>query len=170
MTSAQQEPIYVFEWDKVPAIATVIGVSGDATIYALIESPGTGRVETGPGTRSYPIAPTTQALIFSAPFSHPYLKSISGLYDLHEQCCHDNPFWCLQPRQSRRPMHAQRPNDRRGTGSDSTVVNSTKKITSTSKSSGGGSSAALLTAGLTGTTITMSSIALGFCIALALLR
>jgi len=57
-----------------------------------------------------------------------------------------------------------------GTGSGGAVVSSTRKSSSTSKSTGGGSSAASHTAGPTGTIITMSSIALGFCIALALLR
>lgn len=46
-----QEPIYVpFEWDKVPASASVIASSAETTTYALIDTGGSAlRATPGPG-------------------------------------------------------------------------------------------------------------------------
>jgi hypothetical protein len=171
---AQQEPIYVpFEWDKIPATATVIGVSGDTTTYALIDSPGTGRVEPGPGGFLFRSSESARAQFFLHPpatliqgpsaASMLYVNSaasttLSGICNLVSPVA----LCTLNVETTGAPLP--------GTGSGGAVATGTGKSSSTGKGAGSGSSAASLTAGPAGTIITMSTIALGFCIALALLR
>ncbi|KIM38421.1 hypothetical protein M413DRAFT_447877, partial [Hebeloma cylindrosporum] len=148
---AQQDPIYVpFEWDRVPATASVIGSSGGTTTYALIDSPGTGRVTPGPATLIQ--GPSAASMLYVNSAAATTLSGVCNLVSPVALCT-------LNVQETGAPLP--------GTGSGGAVVTSTKKSSSTGKSTDSGATSHI--AGPTGTIITMSSIALGFCIALALL-
>jgi len=153
-----QEPIYVpFEWSQVPLTATIIGSSGGTTSYALID--GGGRATPGPATLIQgPSGVASMVYVNSAAASPTTLSGICNLVSPVAVCT-------LNVQVTGAPLPGTAPT------SVATGTN-TKKVSSSSTSKGttGNNGSGSLSTRPTATIIAMSSIALGFCIALALLR
>ncbi|KDR70946.1 hypothetical protein GALMADRAFT_254554 [Galerina marginata CBS 339.88] len=156
-------PIYVpFEWDQKPITASVIGSSGQTTSYALVDGPTRGVVPPGPATLVQGPSAATMFYVNSGAAT-PTLSGVCNLVSPVAVCT-------LNVYETGAPLPASGPS-----GSSSTT---SKKSGSTGKSGSGsggstpgsssGSSGAARSS--TGAVMSMTTLAIGFCIALAFVR
>ncbi|KAF9529519.1 hypothetical protein CPB83DRAFT_852263 [Crepidotus variabilis] len=147
-----QEPIYVpFQWSKIPLTATNLGSSGGTTTFGLLDGP---RSTLGPAVLLQ--SASVGSMLYSGPSGT--LSGVCNLQTPYAVCT-------LNVQQTGDPLP---PAATSASGKSVT----TKKGGSTSGASTGssGSSGAVMGKNAVGTMWAMATLAVGFCISLAVLR
>ncbi|KAF5316151.1 hypothetical protein D9619_006605 [Psilocybe cf. subviscida] len=158
----EQVPIYVpFEWSKVPATATVIGSAGATTTFALIDEGSTFQT---PGPAILIQGPDSASMRYVNEAASP-AQTLSGVCNLVSPVA----VCTLNVQETGAPLPPNGNGGGAGTGTGSTTKKGGSSSTPTGRTGSGGSTGPS-SGSSTGAVISMTTVALGFCVGLAFLR